>query len=219
MKKNILITGASRGIGQAIRDRFLKIDLKSRMEQQLYLPSRSEMDVSSETSISDYLSMKNINIIINCAGVNNLNQTLSPNEMDVNFNGPRWIIEYCLEGMKNNNFGRILNIGSIWIDIARQGRGKYSISKSALHSYTKQIAVEYGQYNILANTLSPGFIETDMTYNNNTEEELALIQSEIPIRRLGNPSEVAELAWFLTMNNTYINGQNIIIDGGYSICA
>jgi len=216
---NILITGASRGIGKAIATKF-----KENQHYNIYTPTRQEMDLVSLTGIKGYLAdKKHIDIIINCAGINNT--SLSGLNIDVgthlitNFEGPKCIINTLLPHMKEKTYGRILNIGSIWIDHTKPGRGGYSISKAALHAYTKQIAVEYGQYGILSNTLSPGFINTDMTKQNNTDEELAIISNEIPVKRLGSPEEIAELAYFLTIKNTYINGQNIIIDGGYSICA
>ena len=78
---------------------------------------------------------------------------------------------------------------------------------------------EFSQYNILANTVSPGYISTDMTFQNNTEEQLSQIIKNIPLDRLGCPAEVADLVYFLTVNNSYISGQNIVIDGGYSCTA
>jgi len=111
---------------------------------------------------------------------------------------------------------RIINIGSIWINYAKTLRGGYSASKNALHSLTKTIVSEYSEYNILCNTISPGYILTDLTIQNNTTEDLKNITNQIPLKRLGNTDEIAKLVYFLTIENTYINGQNITIDGGYS---
>jgi 3-oxoacyl-[acyl-carrier protein] reductase len=211
---NILLTGGSRGIGKAINDYFTEHG------HNVIAPTRQELDVSNYMLCRKYGSNKEIDILINCAGMNNPSSNYYFDaHMDVNFSGPKWLCDELLPIMRDKKYGRILNIGSIWIEITKATRGKYSISKAALHAMTKQIAVEYGQYNILCNTLSPGFIETEMTYKNNTDEEIAIIQKEIPIQRLGKPEEVAKLAYFLTVENTYINGQNIIMDGGYSICA
>jgi 3-oxoacyl-[acyl-carrier protein] reductase len=117
--------------------------------------------------------------------------------------------------MVHQKYGRIINIGSIWIDLAKPGRLAYSASKNALHSLTKALTAEYAQYNILSNTISPGFILTDLTTQNNTPEELEKLKENIPIKRLGLPSEIAKLVYLLSIENTYISGQNIKIDGGY----
>lgn len=221
---NVLITGGSKGIGKAIKDYFTE------KGHNVLSPTRSELDLSDHQSVIWYLQESEINctyidIIINCAGINKLNKFEdigidSLNEvMFVNFNSYFRINRHFIPLMKQLEYGRILNIGSIWLDLAKISRGAYSVSKAALHAMTKQIAIEYGQYNILCNTLSPGFVETEMTYKNNSNEDIALIQKEIPQQRLAKPEEIAKLAYFLTVENSYINGQNIIIDGGYSICA
>jgi 3-oxoacyl-[acyl-carrier protein] reductase len=121
--------------------------------------------------------------------------------------------------MQDQFYGRIVNVGSIWIDFAKPGRSAYSASKNALHSLTKAITVEYGAFNILANTISPGFIMTDMTIQNNTEQDLSEIRKKIPVGRLGYTSDISDLVYFLTVQNSYISGQNIVIDGGYSCTA
>jgi 3-oxoacyl-[acyl-carrier protein] reductase len=118
--------------------------------------------------------------------------------------------------MKERKYGRILNIGSIWVEQTKKNRSAYSASKAALDALSRSITAEYAQYNILANTLSPGFIGTQLTYKNNTPEDLKQIVSNVPVGRLGTPAEIATLAYFLTVDNTYISGQNIIIDGGFS---
>jgi 3-oxoacyl-[acyl-carrier protein] reductase len=118
--------------------------------------------------------------------------------------------------MIKQNYGRIVNIGSIWIDTAKPNRLAYSASKSALHALTKAVTAEYAQHNILANTVSPGFILTDLTRQNNTAQEIEVLREKIPAKRLGVPEEIAKLVYILTVDNGYIAGQNIIIDGGFS---
>jgi 3-oxoacyl-[acyl-carrier protein] reductase len=121
--------------------------------------------------------------------------------------------------MVKNKYGRIINIGTIWTNIAKEGRFCYSASKNSLHCLSKFITVEYAKYNILANTISPGFIETDLTKQNNTPEQIKVLKNKIPCQRLGLPEEVAKLVYHLSVQNSYISGQEIIIDGGYSCSA
>ena len=209
----ILITGGSRGIGKSICDKFTKEG------HEVIAPSRDELNLSEDFEIN----FEQVDVVINNAGINFpqsiLDLSYEEEIMKVNYFSPLRIIQQFLPHMKQQYYGRILNIGSIWVDFAKPGRSAYSASKNALHSLTKAITSEYATYNILANTLSPGFIMTDMTIQNNSEEDLRDIRTKIPIGRLGYPDEVAELAYFLTVQNSYISGQNIIIDGGYSCTA
>jgi NAD(P)-dependent dehydrogenase (short-subunit alcohol dehydrogenase family) len=205
----VLVTGGSRGIGKAIVNKFEKHGYV------VYSPTREDINLSNKVS----LKFKEFDIIINNAGINPIKPvTEISNEevMRVNYLSPLEIVQQCLPFMINQNYGRIINIGSIWIDSAKPGRLAYSASKNALHSLTKTLTAEYAQYNILSNTISPGFIGTDLTYQNNTKEEIALLSKQIPVGRLGLPEEIAKLVYTLSVENNYIAGQNIIIDGGYS---
>ena len=208
----ILITGGSRGIGKSIVDRFTKTD------HYVYCPTRSELDLTNKVMLSN----TNFDVVINNAGINPLktiDQISDEEVMRVNYFSPFEIIQQCLPHMISQKFGRIINIGSIWIDLAKQKRAAYSASKHALHSLTKSLTAEYAKYNILTNTISPGFIETDLTHQNNTKEEIETLISNIPIGRMGTPEEVANLVYDLTISNTFISGQNIMIDGGYTCTA
>ena len=205
----ILVTGGSRGIGKAI------VQLFEHNGHSVYSPSRNEIDLAQPINLLD----REFDIIVNCAGINPIKfiDNIFDNEvMRINYQSPMEIIQQCAPYMIKNGYGRIVNIGSIWIDIAKQGRLAYSASKNALHALTKAIVAEYGHYNILANTVSPGFIETDLTYQNNSPEDILKIMRNIPVSRLGEPEEVAKLVYYLTIDNNYIAGQNIIIDGGFS---
>jgi 3-oxoacyl-[acyl-carrier protein] reductase len=206
---NVLITGASRGIGQTIANLFLD------KGHAVWIPTREELDLSKPVDLKN----RQFDIVINNAGINPLkpiDQITDQEVMRVNYTSPLEIIQQCLPYMVKQNYGRIINIGSIWIDIAKPKRAAYSASKSALHSLTKSLTSEYAFSNILTNTISPGFIGTALTYQNNTKEELTLLSAQVPVGRLGTTEEIAKLVYFLTVENTFITGQNITIDGGYT---
>lgn len=209
----ILITGGSRGIGSDICEIFKKYG------HEVIAPTREELDLSQSFS---FIPDK-IDILINNAGINIIDSIFEGENyeemMTVNYFSPLRLFKLCLPHMKKQNYGRVINIGSVWVDYAKPGRSAYSASKNALHSLTKAITAEYGTYNILANTVSPGFFITDMTYRNNTEEAIKDLRSKIPVGRLGYTNEVADLVYYLSVNNSYISGQNIVIDGGYSCTA
>ncbi len=209
----ILVTGGSRGIGKDICDKFTKEG------HEVIAPDREELDLSQPIS---FIPDK-IDVLVNNAGINLVNSIFDGENyeeiMQVNYFSPLKLFKLCLPHMKKQNYGRVINIGSVWVDYAKPGRSAYSASKNALHSLTKAITSEYGTYNILANTVSPGFFMTDMTYQNNTEEAIKELRSKIPVGRLGYTNEVADLVYFLTIRNSYISGQNIVIDGGYSCTA
>lgn len=208
----VLVTGGSGGIGQSIVDYFREAG------HEVYNPTRAELNLSSNIILQE----TNFDIVVNNAGINPLKNILDISDdevMIVNYKSPLQIIQQCLPYMVSKEYGRIVNIGSIWIDIAKPMRLAYSASKNALHSLTKSIAAEYTHMGVLANTISPGFIETKLTYQNNTQEDIKEIVKQVPIGRLGYPKEVAKLVYQISVENTFISGQNIIIDGGYSCTA
>lgn len=213
----VLVTGGSGGIGSSIVEKF-KLS-----GHDVYAPTRQELDLS--LPIEGQLTDWNYDILINCAGINDI-LTLDNcaesdffnvrNTLQIDFMAPYQIIQMVLPNMVRNNYGRIINIGSIWQDFAKTGRSSYSIAKSALHALTKSVAIEYGKYGILCNTISPGFIDTELTRNNNTPDQIESLVGGVPLGRLGTPSEISNLVYQMTEENTFITGQNIIIDGGYS---
>jgi len=210
------VTGCSRGIGQSIFNRFKKLNI------DVIAPTREQLDLSKSGAIEDYLSgIGEIDILINNAGINNLTNIENTKYSDlletfnINFFSPYLITSHFLNQFKKNNYGRIVNISSIWGSRAKENRSVYSSSKSSIHTLTKQVVAETKGYNILTNTVSPGFISTDLTYKNNSRDEIELIKEAIPLKKLGTVDEISKWVVNLSTDNEYINGQEIIIDGGF----
>jgi 3-oxoacyl-[acyl-carrier protein] reductase len=218
-EKIALVTGASRGIGKAIAEQLERDGVK------LLLPTRKELDLLSNDSIDVYLESlrQQIDILVNNAGINRLGDFNAIKDSDlldtiqINLVAPVRLTRGVIPGMIKRKYGRIVNISSIWSLISRPGRLTYSVSKSGLNAFTRSLAVEVAAYNILVNTVAPGYVNTELTRQNNTERELQNIRKMIPILRLAEPEEIACLVAFLcSEKNTYLTGQCLIIDGGYT---
>ena len=217
--KTALVTGASRGIGLAIANRLAKDGI------EVLAPTREEMDLLSNTSIDSYVGKckARVDILINNAGINilggatELSDEVILQTMQINLLAPLRLIRGIAPEMIKRRYGRIVNISSIWSEITKPKRLTYSMSKSALNSMTRTLAVEFAADNVLVNALAPGYVNTELTKQNNSPKEIELIKQNIPIRRLAEPEEIAEAAAFLASEkNTYITGQVIMSDGGFT---
>ena len=136
---------------------------------------------------------------------------------NVNTRGPFLLISKIAEKMKNQGFGKIVNIASIFGSISKSKRAAYSTSKWGLIGLTKAVALDLAPYNILVNSVSPGFIDTELTRKILDYKEIEELKDTIPQKRLGEVEEIAKIVLFLSSDlNSYITGQNIIIDGGFT---
>jgi 3-oxoacyl-[acyl-carrier protein] reductase len=219
--KNVLLTGGSRGIGKAIKEKFLSEGY------DVYSPTREELDLADNQSIGNFIEKNKaveFDVIVNNAGINEINflVDVNQNEIDsmiqVNLKAPILLLRAFVPAMKKNSYGRIVNIGSIWAVVSKQGRGLYSSVKNGLHGITNTLALELGEFNILVNTVCPGFTLTELTRKNNSLEEIDTISKQIPLKRMALPEEIAGFVVYLCSDkNTYITGQKICIDGGFTI--
>jgi len=216
--RKALVTGASRGIGKVIKELFIEKGI------EVYAPTRQEMNLCSNDSIKQYVdTIKGVDILVNCAGINDL---ASIDEMSleklqgmlqVNLVSQTMLIKYLTPYMKENKYGRIVNFASIWCDFSKERRIMYSIAKAGVKGLTTATAVELSKYNILCNAIAPGFINTEMTSQNNTPEQIKVLEDALPIKRMGEPIEIAEFVYFLASEkNSFMTGQTIFVDGGFS---
>ncbi len=218
MKKVALITGSSRGIGKAIVAKFLANNFS------VLIPTRNEMNLNDNASIESYCKTiaGNIDVIVNCAGINTIAKVNDIDDSDIlsmfqiNLMAPLKVIQHLNDKMGKDNVGRIVNLSSIWSLVSKEGRCGYSATKAAINGITRTLALELASKNILINSVAPGYVNTELTKQNNTLSEINKISSLIPLKRLAEPDEIANLVYFLSSEqNTYITGQTITIDGGY----
>ena len=158
------------------------------------------------------------------AGINNPEPFLEQSTeslaqtLEVNLMSNLKLAKKVLPMMIDNRFGRIVNISSLWSFLTVPERTAYSVSKSGLDALTRSLAVEFGKYNILVNSVLPGFVDTKMTQNNLSSERLDEIRLKTPTRRLVREEDVAQLVRYLgSSDNNSITGQSMVVDCGYSI--
>lgn len=216
----VLITGASRGIGRATASAF------SECGYEVLAPARAELDLSCKESVERFVAEhahEPLDSLINNAGINDTvcmedadDETIE-RMLEVDLVSPMRLVRGFIPRLRESPYGRIVNIGSIWASVSKPGRGLYSAAKNGLHGLTNALAVELASSGVLVNTVCPGFTATELTRKNNSPEQIAQIEGDIPLGRLAEPEEIARaVVFFGSKENTYITGQKILVDGGFT---
>tara|TARA_R110000796_G_scaffold47224_2_gene113702 strand:+ start:223 stop:897 length:675 start_codon:yes stop_codon:yes gene_type:complete len=217
--KTILVTGGTGGIGSAVAALF------DQFKGNVIVTNSKLANFKSNESVTRLLEeLPDIDIWVNCAGINtidelhNIKEDDFDNIMQVNVKAPFLIAKHISKHMKKQQSGKIVNIASIWGEKTISKRLSYTTSKAALIGMTKTLAVELAKYNIQVNTVSPGFTNTKLTNSILTKAQIKKLVLSVPMGRMANPDEIARIVMFLcSSQNTYITGQNIIVDGGFSV--
>jgi 3-oxoacyl-[acyl-carrier protein] reductase len=238
--KVVLVTGASRGIGAAIADS-LGADgaivvgtatsesgaakISARFTEKNIQGAGMVLDVTDADSVNGLLKAIQASygapqILVNNAGItkDNLLMRMSEDEwfdvMNTNLSSVYRLSKACLRGMMKARWGRIINISSVVGSMGNAGQSNYAATKAGVAGFARALGKEVGSRNITVNTVSPGFIETDMT-DELTNEQKSLMLSTVPLGRLGQPEEIAGVVKFLADDAAaYITGENIHVNGG-----
>ena len=234
--KNILITGASGGIGSELVKKFVllggnvlgsgtrteKLDLLRKKYPNIKI---KKFDIAEHSRIEEFiddvsLELGGLDILINNAGINmdNLSLRMKDDEwkkvIDINLTSTFLLSKHAIKKMLKNKFGRIVNITSVVGHTGNLGQSNYAASKAGIIGMSKSLAIEYAKKNITVNCVSPGFIISDMTLNIAEKVKLYLT-SRIPMGKLGTGEDVSNCVAFLSSEQaSYVTGETIHVNGG-----
>ena len=235
--KNIIITGASGGIGNSIVKKLSEFEANilatgTKIEKLEELQSKIKnikilsFDISQNEKIEDFIENATtqlggkLDCIVNNAGLtqDNLAIRMSLEEwnkvININLTSTFLLTKFAIKKMLKNRSGKIVNITSVVGHTGNLGQANYTASKAGIVAMSKSLAVEYAKKNINVNCISPGFIKTAMT-DKLDEKFKELILSKIPCAKLGEPEDIANAVLFLASDQSnYINGETIHVNGG-----
>ena len=234
--KNVLITGASGGIGSELVKKFVSLEANvlgngTKAEKLDQIKKKypnikvKRFDISEHSRIEEFidnvsLELGGLDILINNAGTNADNLSLRMKEeewkkvVDVNLTSTFLLSKYAIKKMLKNKFGRVVNITSVVGHTGNLGQSNYAASKAGIIGMSKSLAIEYAKKNITVNCVSPGFIVSDMTMNIAEKVKLYLT-SRIPMGKLGTGEDVSNCVAFLSSEQaSYITGETLHVNGG-----
>ena len=235
--KNIIVTGASGGIGNSIVKKLseaganilasgTKIEKLEELKKNFEKIKILKFDISQRDKIEEFIedSIKelggNLDCVVNNAGVtqDNLAIRMSLEEwqkvIDINLTSTFLMSKFAIKKMLKNKSGKIINITSVVGHTGNLGQTNYTASKAGIIAMSKSLAIEYAKKNININCISPGFIRTAMTDKIDDKYKEVII-SKIPSARLGEPDDIANTVLFLASDiSNYINGETIHVNGG-----
>ena len=235
--KNIIVTGASGGIGNSIISKLSDCGANilasgTRQEKLEKLKSKFKdieilkFDISQNDKIEEFIENAtkdlggNLDCIVNNAGITQDNLAIRMNldewkrVIDINLTSTFLLSKFAIKKMLKNKSGKIINITSVVGHTGNLGQANYTASKAGIVAMSKSLAIEYAKKNININCISPGFIKTAMT-DKIDEKFKEVIISKIPSARLGEPEDIANAVLFLASDQSdYINGETIHVNGG-----
>ena len=235
--KNIILTGATGGIGGSIVDTLISLkanllitgtnekkleELKKKHKNLISI----KQDISAHNELEEFINKCNkelgdkIDVLINNAGITNDNLTIRMNKdewdkvININLTSTFLLTKYTIKKMLKKKFGKIINITSVVGHTGNLGQANYSASKGGVSSMSKSLSLEYAKKNITVNCIAPGFIDTAMTAKINEEHKNEL-KSKIPLDRFGTSQDIANCTAFLCSDlSNYITGETIHVNGG-----
>lgn len=242
MKKTVIVTGGSNGIGKCIVEDLSKKEynvilnynksennakkIQEELKQNGFEIDIFKADVSKREEVKKLIEYtlkkyKNIDILINNAGISQTKLFTDITDEDwnkminTNLNSVFYMTQEVLPNMIHNKNGCIINISSVWGMVGASCEVHYSVSKAGIDAMTKSLAKELGPSNIRVNSIAPGIIKTDMI-SNLKEEEIKNIEQEIPLEKIGKPENIVKCVNWL-IEDEYTTGQIISVNGGWVI--
>ena len=235
--KNIIVTGASGGIGNSIVEKLYnneanvlatgtKIEKLEELKSKFKNIKILKFDISHHEKIEEFINNAtnelggSLDCIVNNAGITKDSLTIRMSledwtkVIDINLTSTFLMCKYSLKKMLKNKSGKIINITSVVGHTGNVGQANYTASKAGIVAMSKSLSIEYAKKNININCISPGFISTAMTDKIDESHKEAII-AKIPSNRLGKPEDIANAVFFLSSNQSdYINGETLHVNGG-----
>ncbi len=230
--KKALVTGGTRGIGRAVAEKLKALGASVTVtgtKAGAKAPAGCAYELAdfshagSAEAFAAAMASRGFQILVNNAGINKLSDfaAIEPSDWDliqrVNARAPFLLCRALLPGMAKKRWGRIVNVTSVFGVVSKERRAAYSASKFALDGMTAALAAEAAASGVLANCVAPGFVDTDLTRRILGPKGMKELAARVPAKRLAKPAEIASfVAWLCGPENTYISGQSLVIDGGFT---